>query len=116
MPGRTAERSRYAAPAGGITSAPRLYGFSTGLTSIASPNAWTDQYAGPFGTALRQLKPDVLSAAIEAGSLPPYASSGCMCRIGNRCRYRLSKTFNTSGTTDVLTTIVPVCGWPSKPQ
>jgi hypothetical protein len=47
---------------------PRTYGFSTGLTSIASPRACIDQREVP--ETKRQLKPEVLSAAIEASSSP----------------------------------------------
>ena len=62
---------------------PRTYGFSTVFTSIASPYACTDQRGGPGATASRQLNAEVLSAAIDAGSLPPNAATGSMRRIGN---------------------------------
>ena len=40
----------------------------------------------PGATALRQLNADVLSAAAERSSLPRYASTGRMRRMGNRAR------------------------------
>src|SRR5437868_1863314 len=64
MPGRYSERLTYAAPAGGCTTPPSMYGFSTGFTSIAFPNACTDHRGGPSATAFRQLKPDAGGAAV----------------------------------------------------
>ena len=61
-----------------------MYGFSTRLTSIASPKACIDQREVP--PTKRQLKAEVLSAAIEASSLPRYAETGCSRRIGNFAR------------------------------
>ena len=61
-----------AALASGCGSPLNTYGFSTGFTSIASPYACADHCAGPDATASRQLNAEVLSASIDAGSLPWY--------------------------------------------
>jgi len=71
-------------PDGGRTVPSSVYGFSTVLMSIASPNACIDQVFGPLETAARQLNADVLSAAIDLLSSPPYAAIGTICRIGKR--------------------------------
>ena len=68
MPGRSGFGREYGRLASG--DAPVLtYGFSIGLMSIARPYACSDQLLEPV--AERQLKADVLSASIEAKSLPP---------------------------------------------
>jgi hypothetical protein len=95
---------------------PSTYGFSTVFTSIACPYACADHRGGPGATALRQLNAEVLSAAIDAGSLPPYASTGCIRRIGNRASYKRWNTVITESATDALTIMVPECGAASKPQ
>ena len=73
--------------------------------------------AGPDATASRQLNAEVLSAAIDAGSLPPNASTGSMRRIGNRSVVQRGEHRRAPrSTTAAFTIIVPVCGRPSKPQ
>src|SRR5688500_18825697 len=47
-----------------------MYGFSTGLTSIASPYACIDQLPVVAPTAARQVDAEALSADMEASSLP----------------------------------------------
>src|SRR5436305_4785316 len=116
MPGRYSERLTYAAPAGGCTTPPSMYGFSTGFTSIAFPEACTDHRGGPSATAFRQLKPDVLSAAIDVGSSPPKASIGSMRRMGNRPSYRRWKAVMTASVTSRWTTMAPAWGWLSNPH
>src|SRR4051812_1177275 len=116
MPGRCSDRSTNAAPAAGVATPFCTYGFSTVFTSIACPYAWADHRGGPVATALRQLNPDVLSASIDAGSLPPYASTGTIRRIGKRAAYKRSNTVSTDCVTAAFTTIEPTCGCPSKPQ
>jgi hypothetical protein len=69
IPRRLDERSRKARPAGGRTPRPEMYGFSSGLTSIARPYACSDHDVLP--STRRQLNADVLSAAIERSSLAP---------------------------------------------
>lgn len=54
---------------------------------------------------MRQLNPDVLSAAIDASSLPPNSETGRMLRIGKRSRYRVLNTASTADTALALTTI-----------
>ena len=85
------------------------------LTSIALPKAWADQRLGPRTDAKRQLNPDVLSAAIERRSLPPYFATGSMRRIGNRASYSRRETTVTAPATSRCTTIAPRCARPSKP-
>jgi len=61
------------------------------------------------------LNPEVLSAAIDRGSLPWKTSTGSILLIGNRARYKIEKTSITCCTTLALTMISPVCARPSKP-
>ena len=117
MPGRYGVRTRYAAACGdGNTWPLNTYGFSTVFTSIASPYAWADHCGGPFATAYRQLKDDVLSAAVDAGSLAPNAEIGIIVRIGKWSANNVRKTCVIAGTTDAATTSVPMCGFASNPQ
>jgi len=62
------------------------------------------------------LNADVLSTAIDASSLPPNSETGLMLRMGKRSLYSVVKTVTTAEVTAALTTSVPVCGAPSKPQ
>jgi hypothetical protein len=61
---RSRERFANRRPAGGETWSPETYGFSTGLRSIARPNACWDHTPGRPAMK-RQLKAEVLSARIE---------------------------------------------------
>ena len=81
IPGRYGERRRYGRLAVcEVVPATVTYGFSIGLRSIARPYACSDQRVVP--STYRQLKADVLSASIERKSLPPYASTATIRRIG----------------------------------
>src|SRR5947209_13165037 len=84
--------------------------------SIASPKACIDHVLGPLDTAARQLNADVLSAAIDLLSSPPYAAIGTIWRIGKRAAYIMRSAETTADTTRKLTTSVPVCERCSKPQ
>src|SRR3954468_11665474 len=84
--------------------------------SIASPNACIDQVFGPLDTAARQLNAEVLSAAIDLLSSPPYAAIGTICRIGKRAALFCRNASTTADTTRALTMRVPVCALWSKPQ
>src|SRR5262245_34476562 len=84
--------------------------------SIAWPYACTDHDAGPDVTASRQLKAEVLSASIEASSLPPYLSIGSTLRIG-KCWAKSDENARVTGsTTSTCTMSTPVCTCPSNPQ
>ena len=91
-----------------------MYGFSTGLTSIASPYACIDQRVVP--PTKRQLNAEVLSAAIDASSLPRYSETGRSRRIGKRAFQSFRKTVTSPGASRCATTIRPTRGLPSKPQ
>jgi len=84
--------------------------------SMASPNAWAYHCGGPFATANLQLKLDVLSAAVDAGSLAPNAEIGMIVRTGKWSANNVLNTCVTAETTDALTTSVPTWGFASKPQ
>jgi hypothetical protein len=62
------------------------------------------------------LKPEVLSTAIDASSLPSKSAVGRMLRIGKCSANSVPKIWITFGTTDAATTSWPVCGALSKPQ
>ena len=64
----------------------------------------------------RQLKPEVLSAAIEASSLPRKADTGCSRRIGNLAPQSVRNTASTLGASRFATTTRPTRGFPSNPQ
>src|SRR2546423_6498511 len=83
---------------------------------MAFPYACLDQRGGPSATAYRQLNPDVLSASIDASSLPLKASMGSVRRMGKRSARRRSKTLSTAEATDAWTTRAPAWAWSSKPQ
>jgi hypothetical protein len=104
----------YASPAGGLTKLPCTYGFSIVFTSIALPYACSDHRLVPLTN--RQLKADVLSAAIEAWSSPPYTSTVTIRRIGKRASYSRWKTVVIASTASALTISDPGCDCPSKPQ
>jgi hypothetical protein len=83
---------------------------------MACPYAWTDHDAGPDVTASRQLNAEVLSASIDASSLPPYLSMGSMLRIGKCCANNDANTLVIASTAPTCTMSTPVCTWPSNPQ
>ena len=83
---------------------------------MASPYACADHCGGPFATAYRQLKAAVLSAAVDAESLPPNAATGIIVRIGKCSAYNVRNTCVIAGTTEAAITSVPMCGFESKPQ
>ena len=58
--------------------------------SMAAPKAWSDQFRWP--ATRRQLKPDVLLAAIDASSSPPYSSTSRIRAIGQPTSYSRPKT------------------------
>ncbi|MCX5074085.1 hypothetical protein OHA84_20610 [Streptomyces sp. NBC_00513] len=64
----------------------------------------------------RQLKAEVLSAAIDASSSPPYAAVTRIRRIGNPASKALPKTCSSGRTARSWTTISPWWTLPSKPQ
>ncbi len=70
--------------------------------SMASPYAWADHCGGPFATAYLQLKPAVLSAAVDAGSLAPNAEIGMIVRIGKWSANNVRNTCVTAETTDCV--------------
>jgi hypothetical protein len=62
------------------------------------------------------LKPEVLSASIEASSLPRYSETGRSRRIGKRAAQSLRKTVRIAGACRRATTIAPSCALPAKSQ
>ena len=73
-------------------------------------SACIDQRAVP--STKRQLKPEVLSAAIDASSFPRYADTGRTRRSGKRASHSRRKTATTSPATRRATTMRPVCARP----
>lgn len=59
---------------------------------------------------------DVLSAATDASSSPPYASIGAMRSIGKRSANSLPNAVVSGETAEALTTSRPECTALSKPQ
>ena len=74
----------------------------------------SDQLLDPV--ARRQLNADVLSASIDAKSLPPYASTGTIRLIGKRAAYSRRKASRAGMAADRLTTSRPVRRAPPKSQ
>ena len=64
----------------------------------------------------RQLNPDVLFAAIDASSDPPYTSTSCIRWIGKRAWNNVFIAAATRDATSACTTSSPVCAAPSNPQ
>src|SRR6266542_5118368 len=82
--------------------------------SMAHPYACCDHGVPPV--TARQLKADVLFAAMDRSSSPPYTSTSCIRRTGKRAPNSLPNTFTTAPATFRLMTISPVRTAPSKPQ
>jgi len=62
------------------------------------------------------LNADVLSAAIDLLSSPPYADTGVTFRTGKRATYMRRHASRIAGTATVATISVPVCARASNPQ